>query len=123
MPSIEVLQAWLDEELDCQSEVYEASARHLIPAANVLQSLLLADNAAMWQVQEDFAYGISAELTRVRTTERVTQSARAIGAAVGERTKPATDAASAAATDVDSKYKISAHSAAALKVTGLLLTR
>lgn len=75
----------------------------------------------MQQVQEDFTYGTTTELTRVRAAERVSNSARAIGAAVGERTKPATDAASAQMHDMDSKYRISQQSAAALKVTLKLL--
>lgn len=45
---LEVLQLWLDEFLDaeCTNEVFE--------------------------VQEQFAFGISAELTRLRTAEKVT---------------------------------------------------
>ena len=68
------------------------------------------------QVQEDFAYGISAELTRVRTTERVTTQGRALAAAVSERTKPATDAASQQMNDLDSKYHVTEQTSAALKV-------
>ena len=46
---LEVLQLWLDEFLDaeCTNEVFE--------------------------VQEQFAFGISAELTRLRTAEKVSQ--------------------------------------------------
>lgn len=90
-PSIETLQIWLDEflDVDCTNEVFE--------------------------VQEDFTFGISAELTRLRTTERVTTQGRAIAAAVSERTKPATDAASQHINDINSKYHVSEQTSAAIK--------
>lgn len=68
-------------------------------------------------MQEDFTFGISAELTRLRTTERVTTQGRAIAAAVSERTKPATDAASQHINDINSKYHVSEQTSAAIKVS------
>jgi len=79
-PDITSLQEWLDEFLDadCNSEVH--------------------------QVQEQFAFGISAELSRIRATERVTDQTRATAAAMQERVG-----------DLDAKLKVSEHAAAAFK--------
>ena len=74
-PNAEGLQNYLDEVLpaECNSEVFQVRLRPV-------QGGLHGDKAALcwWshsfivlQVQEDFAYGISAELTRIRATERV----------------------------------------------------
>ncbi|EIE19408.1 hypothetical protein COCSUDRAFT_67882 [Coccomyxa subellipsoidea C-169] len=81
---IETLQLWLDEFLDadCTNEVFE--------------------------VQEDFAFGISAELTRLRTAEKVS-------AAVSERTKSAAAVASQQMTDLDAKYRVSQQAASAVQ--------
>ncbi|BDA43654.1 hypothetical protein COCOBI_04-6670 [Coccomyxa sp. Obi] len=81
---IETLQLWLDEFLDadCTNEVFE--------------------------VQEDFAFGISAELTRLRTAEKVS-------AAVSERTKSAAAVATQQMTDLDAKYRVSQQAASAVQ--------
>ncbi|KAK9794918.1 hypothetical protein WJX73_006830 [Symbiochloris irregularis] len=90
VPNVDTLQIWLDEylDVDCTNEVFE--------------------------VQEDFSFGMG-EVARVRATERITSSGRAIAAAVSERTKPATDAARQGVDDMDSKYHVSEHTSAALK--------
>jgi hypothetical protein len=79
-PDVSSLQEWLDEFLDadCNSEVH--------------------------QVQEQFAYGISAELSRIRATERVSDQTRATAAAVTEKVG-----------EFDAKLKVSEHAAAAFK--------
>eukprot|EP00884_Botryococcus_braunii_P019910 jgi/Botrbrau1/6602/Bobra.0189s0029.1 len=89
---LETLQSWLDEflEVDCTNEVHA--------------------------VQEDFAYGISAELTRMRTAEKVNLNARATAQAVSDRTKAATAVATQQMSELDAKYKVSENTAAALKV-------
>ncbi|CAL5221216.1 g3366 [Coccomyxa viridis] len=88
---LEVLQLWLDEFLDaeCTNEVFE--------------------------VQEQFAFGISAELTRLRTAEKVTANTRATAAAVGERTRTAAAVASQQMNDLDAKYGVSQQAASAMQ--------
>ena len=74
-PGVEGLQNYLDEVLpaECNSEVFqvrlhpEQGGLHRAKAALCWWSHLFV----VLQVQEDFAYGISAELTRIRATERV----------------------------------------------------
>ncbi|KAK9803160.1 hypothetical protein WJX72_006101 [[Myrmecia] bisecta] len=83
VPSVAALQEWLDEflDVDCQNEVFE--------------------------IQEEFAYGISVDLSRARTAEMVSANTRATAAAVNERTKAATAAASKQMTELDQKYHVS----------------
>ncbi|KAK9822598.1 hypothetical protein WJX74_009241 [Apatococcus lobatus] len=72
VPSIDELQEWLGSVCggECASEIYE--------------------------VQEDFAYGISTELTRVRTADRVAANARATTAAANKQM-----------SQLDQKYHVS----------------
>eukprot|EP01026_Neomeris_dumetosa_P024148 TRINITY_DN201_c0_g1_i4.p1 TRINITY_DN201_c0_g1~~TRINITY_DN201_c0_g1_i4.p1 ORF type:complete len:236 (-),score=34.47 TRINITY_DN201_c0_g1_i4:310-1017(-) len=95
VPSVETLQMWLDGVLGsyCKNEVIE--------------------------VQEDFVYGLSVELARQRTTEKVSANTRQAVGVVAERTR---DAAKAVASrtnqawdQVDERLKITQRTSTAVK--------
>eukprot|EP01023_Acetabularia_acetabulum_P033364 TRINITY_DN3122_c0_g1_i1.p2 TRINITY_DN3122_c0_g1~~TRINITY_DN3122_c0_g1_i1.p2 ORF type:complete len:252 (+),score=57.76 TRINITY_DN3122_c0_g1_i1:481-1236(+) len=94
-PSVETLQMWLDGVLGsyCKTEAIE--------------------------VQEDFAYGLSVELARVRTTEKISANTRQTAGVVADRTREAAKAVatktSAAWENVDSKFHITERTSTAVK--------
>ncbi|KAK9845791.1 hypothetical protein WJX81_002520 [Elliptochloris bilobata] len=97
--SIPLLLEWLDEHMDesTTNEVFE--------------------------VQEAFAYGVSAELTRLRTAEKVSANTRATAAAVQERTKSAAAVAQQQMSDLDAKYRVSEQASAVMRVTSQAASR
>lgn len=78
-PCIEALQVWLDENLgvDCKSEVFE--------------------------VQEDFTYGVSLELARVRAGEKIAAGSRKTVDVIQERAQAAAVATQRGIDNFDQK--------------------
>eukprot|EP01024_Parvocaulis_polyphysoides_P028590 TRINITY_DN2581_c1_g2_i3.p2 TRINITY_DN2581_c1_g2~~TRINITY_DN2581_c1_g2_i3.p2 ORF type:complete len:283 (+),score=66.33 TRINITY_DN2581_c1_g2_i3:122-850(+) len=94
-PTVETLQMWLDGVLGsyCKTEAIE--------------------------VQEDFAYGLSVELARVRATEKISANTRQTAGVVADRTREAAKVVasktSQAWENVDQRFHISERTQTAVK--------
>lgn len=91
VPDRDTLQTWLDEflDVDCSNEVFE--------------------------VHEEFAYGVSEQLLRSRAADQVSEKAHQTASEVQQKSKRITENVKQQWDEVDQKFKVTEHTNTALK--------